>query len=311
MNTPITEYARIGLVHHMLYSRHLNDPEAHARTLAAFCQWPQIETLDCCLPYGDALQKELIPVLKKCGKEHITFATHLFPLRKLSFASTNYAEQAQARMIVSDLVRQAAAIGSTGFIFASGGPPEAQAKPEHYAAFKDFFLWLCRELKPHGISALLEPFDMDFDKSFLMGSTRHCVEMLEDLSKDVDNLGIELDMAHLPLMRETFAEAVHTTAPWLKRVHLGNCVMRDKTDRFYGDNHPPMGYPGGEIDVEQLVEILGLLLEVGFLNKENRGDLVVELNPFPGMSEEDSVKDNFKRLNEAWAQVQAPKAVAS
>jgi len=66
-----------------------------------------------------------------------------------------------------------------------------------------------------------------------------------------------------------------------------------------------MGYPGGEIDVPQLVEILSVLREVGFLDPENRGDLILELNPFPGRSEDESVADNLARVGRAWDQVLA------
>jgi sugar phosphate isomerase/epimerase len=260
-----------------------------------------IETLDCCLPYGKTYREKVAGTIKASGKEHIVFATHLFPLRKLSFASTDYAEQAQCRMIVSDMVEQAASIGASGFIFASGGPTPKQATAENYSAFADFCRWLCAELKPHGITALLEPFDMDFDKCYLMGSTARCVELIESLN--VDNIGIELDMAHLPLMGEAFLPAIKTTAPWLKRIHLGNCVMRDKQDPFYGDKHPPMGYVGGEIDIPELVEILKALWDIGYLNEKDRGDLVLELNPFPGKTIDESIADNLGRLDQAWQQV--------
>jgi sugar phosphate isomerase/epimerase len=301
MNEALSSFARLGLVHHMLYAKSLQDPREHARTLYAMSHRDDIETFDCCLPYDRKLRRELAQAVRDSGKKNVVFATHMFPLRKLSFCSTNCNEQAQARMIVADMVEQAALMGATGFIFASGGPRPGEATPAHYEAFAGFCRWLCAELKPHGITALLEPFDMDFDKCFLMGSTRRCVELLESL--DVDNIGIELDYAHLPLMGEEFREATLTVAPWLKRVHLGNCVMRDESDPFYGDNHPPIGYPGGEIDTPQLVEILSLLQEIGFLSKGKRGDLVVELNPFPGRSEDDSVADNFKRVEDAWKQV--------
>lgn len=48
-------------------------------------------------------------------------------------------------------------------------------------------------------------------------------------------------------MREGFREAIETRVRMLGRVHLGNCSMRDKSDRFYGDNYPPIGYSSGEI----------------------------------------------------------------
>jgi len=300
MNDAITRHARLGLVHHMLYPDCAEKPADHVRTLIALAQRTDIETFDCCLPYDPAARAELIPALRACGKADITFATHFFPTRKISFGTTSRAEQAQSRMIVRDMVEQAAAIGATGFIFPSGGPTPAQASAANHAAFSVFCRWLCDELKPHGMMAQLEPFDMTVDKKFLYGPTTDCVALIESLRPAVSNLGIELDMAHLPLMGESFAHAIRAAAPHLKRVHLGNCVLRDKANPRYGDTHPPMGYPGGEIDVPELTEILRLLLEIGFLNREKRGNLVIEMTPWPGKSVAETIADGFARLAAAW-----------
>ena len=303
MNEPITNYARLGLVHHMLYPDCADNPAEHARTLIALAARTDIETFDCCLPYDEAARAEIIPALRACGKVHITFATHFFPLRKISFCTTSTTEQAQSRMIVREMVAQAAAIGATGFIFPSGGPTPSAATPANHAAFAAFCRWLCAALKPHGITAQLEPFDMTIDKQFLYGPTRDCVALIESLQPDVDNLSIELDMAHLPLMGERFADAIHTAAPHLQRVHLGNCVLRDPTHPRYGDTHPPMGYPGGEIDVPELTEILRLLYEVGFLNVQHRGNLIIEMTPWPGKTVEETIAGGFRRLHDAWLEV--------
>jgi sugar phosphate isomerase/epimerase len=299
----LSSYARIGLVHHMLYARCVNDPEYHVRTLEEFVRRTDIETLDCCLPYGKEREDRCVRAIRASGKEHVVFATHLFPLRKLTFASTSYSEQAQVRILVADMVRQAVAMGSTGFIFASGGPPFAEGTKANHDAFFDFCRWLCGELAPHGIDALIEPFDFDFDKKFLYGPLDRNIDLVKRLSHEFPNIGIELDVAHLPLMREDFASSIRRSAPWLKRVHLGNCMKRDTSDPFYGDKHPPIGYAGGEIDVPELVEILAVLREVGFLDTKKRGDLVLELNPFPGRSEDESVADNLARVERAWDQV--------
>ena len=207
-------------------------------------------------------------------------------------------------MIVRDMIDQAAAIGATGFIFPSGGPTPAQATPAHHLAFAAFCRWLCGELTPHGITAQLEPFDTTIDKKFLYGPTAACVALIELLSPGVDNLGIELDVAHLPLMGEGFEQAIRTVAPHLKRVHLGNCVLKDRGHPRYGDTHPPAGFPGGEIDVPEMTTILRLLLEVGFLSRENRGNLVIEMTPWPGKSVDETIADGFERLAKAWEQVE-------
>lgn len=305
MSRDLGEFARLGLVHHMLYPRCVDDPDYHVLTLEGLVRRRDIETFDCCLPYGPERRQRLIRAIRASGKEHVVFAIHLFPLRKLSLATTHYAEQAQVRLIVGEMIGQAVAIGATGFIFASGGPPFAEATERHHRCFFDFCRWLCEQLAPHGIDALLEPFDFDHDKKFLYGPLDRNLELVSRLRAEFPNVGLELDMAHLPLMREGFASAIRRAAPWLKRVHLGNCVSRGPDDPFYGDRHPPIGYPGGDIDRPELVEILSALKAANFLNAANRGDVILEINPFPGRSEEDSVADNFRRIHEAWRTVVA------
>jgi sugar phosphate isomerase/epimerase len=296
----LREFARIGLVHHMLYPDSLESPDVHEVTLDSFVRRPDIETFDCCLPYGEDRQRRLVEAIKSSSKEHIAYAAHLFPIRKLSFATISRTEQAQVRLLVEDMIKQAAAIGATGFVFASGGPPFAEATKAHHQAFFDFFCWFCEKLAVHNIDALLEPFDFDFDKKFLYGPLDNCLELVTRVREKSPNVGIELDVAHLPLMHETFTDAIRRSAPLLKRVHLGNCVCRNPQDPFYGDNHPPVGYRGGEIDTPELTEILKALHEVGFLNQSDRGDLVLEFKPFPESTVEESVADNFQRLEEGW-----------
>ena len=40
-------------------------------------------------------------------------------------------------------------------------------------------------------------------------------------------------------------------------------------------------------------EILGLLLEVGFLSPEHRGNLLLEMTPWPGKTVEETIADSF------------------
>lgn len=302
MNGDIREYAKIGLVHHMLYPECGNDSEVHVQTLLEFVKRTDIETFDCCLPYDEQYRQALIPAIKNCGKT-VSFAIHYYPLRSLPLAAKTPANYAQTWMIIDDMIAQAAAIGAEGFIFGAGTPSFYDATTEDFAAFDRFCDELCAKLKPHNITAMLEPFDMDIDKKFLYGPIDDCVKLAQRITKKHDNFGFELDMAHLPLMREDFASAIRQTAPYLKRIHLGNCVLKDKEHPRWGDTHPPIGFDGGEIDVPELVIILRSLLDCDFLNKQNRGNLLVEMTPFPGQSVDFTVGDNIKRLEQAWRQL--------
>jgi sugar phosphate isomerase/epimerase len=301
MKENIRTYAKIGLVHHLLYPKCIIDPDYHTDTLEEFINRTDIETLDCCVPYGDERRIRLINQLRHCSKE-IVYALHLFPSRKISLSSLDPQEQAITRLVIKDQIAMAAEIGALGFVFVSGADvPDNRSKARE--SFKDFCLWFCAELKPYGIIALLEPFDREIDKKYLYGPIDECVELMDELSKEVDNIGIELDVAHLPLMGEEFTYAIKASAKYIKRVHLGNCIFKDKSNPLYGDMHPPIGIEGGEIDVFELKIILKALLEVGYLNKNNRNPLILEMTPFPNKTVEYTITESMRRLAEAWAAV--------
>ena len=287
----------------MLYPKCMEDSDDHVRTLEALVKRDDIETFDCFIPYGQVRQDRLYRVIRESGKEDIGYFIHHFPSGKLLLSSSNPFEQHQIRLIIKEMIAQAVAIGASGLIFASGPPCPDDATEAHYAVFADFCRWLCGELKPHGITALIEPVDTAVHKKFLYGPTEACVKLVESLKPEVDNFGIILDLSHIPLISETFEHAIKTVAPYLKRVHLGNCILKNKKHPLYGDRHPPIGFEGGEIDTPQLTTILRCLHEVGFINKENRGSVLFEIMPWPGRSVEDTITDNFKRLDIAWAQV--------
>lgn len=301
MKEDIREFARIGFVHHMLYPECTKDPDYHSETLLKFIRREDIETFDCCIPYGEDRRRKVIDRVRDCGKE-VVYALHLFPSRKISLSSLCPQEQGLSRIVIKDQINMAAAIGAAGFVFVSGTDlPEN--RNEAKKCFSDFCKWFCSELKPHGIDALLEPFDRTIDKKFLLGPIDECVQFLGSLSKEINNIGIELDFAHLPLMGEDFEASILKTAPYLKRVHLGNCVLRNKNNPLYGDQHPPIGIEEGEIDIPELNVILRGLLKAGYLDKNRRGAVVLEMTPLPGKSVEYTISDSFGRLRRAWEMV--------
>lgn len=302
MPSPIRDVAKIGFAHHMLYPAVTRDAGLLCKTLLDFCQWPGLETLDCCLPYEQPYLDQLIPALRRCGKS-ICFACHYYPLRTLPLAARSAAQHAQCWWIMDRLIEQAAAIGAEYFLLGAGKPAFPDACPEDFQAFDAFCHELCAKLQPHGITALLEPFDYSIDKCFLYGPIDDCIRLADRILKHHDNFGFCLDMAHLPLMQEDVANAIRRSAPYTRRVHLGNCVLRDKQHPAYGDMHPPMGLPGGEIDVPELTLILRELVRSGYLSTSRRRELVLEITPFPELSPEASAADNLARLDQAWAAI--------
>ncbi len=66
---------------------------------------------------------------------------------------------------------------------------------------------------------MLEPFNTAIDKKFLYGKTADCVFLLESLKKKAANLRIELDIAHIPLIGESYEDAIKTVSPEEKFLH--------------------------------------------------------------------------------------------
>lgn len=297
MKENIKKYAKIGLVYHLLYLKCAKDPVYHVKTLTEFIHNYDIETFDCILPFGDEHRKILIPHLKNCNKE-IVFNNHISLLKKLNLSVNSYVNYEIIKIIIEDQIKIAIDIGASGYVFNSGKNVKNKYRCAALKNFRKFCRWFCQKLNKHNIMAMIEPFDYSIDKKFLIGPTSECADFVGSL--DIENLGIELDFAHVPLLGESFHDAIKNTSRYLKRVHLGNCVLKNFSSKWYGDKHPPLGITEGEIGIKELAEILLLLLKFGYLNKNKRGSLVLEIRPGDNLSQEETVADNFKKLNEAW-----------
>ncbi len=302
MNGNIRDYAKLGLVHHMLYQNCVNNPAYHADTLKEFSARTDIETFDFCVPYAEPWRSKAIETVKQCGKES-AYALHLFPARKISLGSLDLTERELTKIVIRDQIEQAVKGSAKRFVFVSGADnPEHRAEAQE--RFYEFCLWFCGELAPHGITALLEPFDRTVDKKFLYGSIDECVELVDRVRMIHNNIGIELDIAHLPLMGEDIRESILKCSDRIKRVHLGNCVLKDQCCPLYGDMHPPMGIDGGEICERELATALKALFEIGYLDKTKRNPLVLEMRPLDGeTSIERTIADSFALLDRAWVAV--------
>jgi len=302
MQDDLSRYARIGFAHHMLYPKCMVDPDYHVRSLEAFLKRDEFEALDCCIPYGEERRRRLIGQVRDCGKD-VIYAAHLYPYDTLTLGSPSLQVQELSRLFFREQIGLAAAVGAQGITFGSGADPGESERDRALAAFEGFCGWFCRELEPHGMSALLEPFDWATAKKYLYGPSEDCVAFIRSFEPEIDNFGILLDFAHVPLMQESIEHVIKTTAPYLGRVHLGNCVMKDIDHPLYGDQHPPVGIEDGEIDVPELAEILRRLLEVGYLSTEDRKALVFEIKPFPDRTGEETAADQIERLGAAWRMI--------
>ena len=152
-----------------------------------------------------------------------------------------------------------------------------------------------------------ENFDRDVEKKRLIGPTREAAALAGAVNRP--NFGLTVDLSHLPLLKETPAEALGAAAPYLIHAHIGNCVVDHPESPLYGDFHPRFGHPQGRNDLPEVVEYLRQLDAVDFWNRARQrlGSapiLSMELRTIPGEENPEAVLANGKRtFRRAWAAV--------
>ncbi len=297
----LSEYARLGAAHHSLYPcKH--DPDVHFRTLPCLLERQDIEVVDLTVPYGENREKS-IEMIRASGKM-IVYNGYLMPTPIIPLCTTSRTEREQILMLARDQVDVASEAGACYFMQSVGADPGNARRQKAFEGLAEYIRRLNDHLKQKSDMAfLIELMDRDIHKKSLCGPTAEVVEFVEKLREDVPDLGLVLDVNHLVLMRESFHEAFERCAPYLKHVHLGNCVLADRNHPMWGGVHPPLGIEGGEIEAKQLTELFRVLVRIGYLGREKRGSMSLEITPFPGRRPDATLTDNLERLEEAWLEV--------
>ena len=276
----------LGVNHMFLYPDSIVQADVHTRTLGLLAQTDRVDALDCWVWADHA--KEEIEILRNSGK-YINYnigdrfgETPVFP------ATTDPRE----RQYALDMLRResdfAVACGAKKIIFGSG-KDVPECREDALKRFVDFIAeW--KTYIPDDICLALEPTDRDVDKHFLLGSledTCWTVQALRD--GGIADVGILLDMGHIPLMHETLASAAEKTKGYLRHIHMGNCIVKDPTNPMYGDKHPCWGAPGGEYDETDGAEYLRQLKKFGYFDTDGDKTLSFEMRTLTGMDEEQTL----------------------
>jgi len=299
----IHKYAKIGLIHFMAYPSTIKGEGPIEETIR------KIATDD----YFDAIEitwikneEARIKVKKMLDSSHLTVAYGGQPRLLTTGQNINDIDQDRRQLAIANLkegIDEAYAMGAVGFAFLSGKYIEDR-KEEAYRALVESTKDLCTYAKLKGDMKIAhEIFDYDIDKCSLVGPVDLAKRYAEEICKDFNNFGLMVDLSHLPIIRESARESLLPIKDYIIHSHMGNCMIKDKNDPAYGDAHPRFGYPGGENDVNELIEYLRILLEIGYLNPLNRRILSFEVKPV-GNEDPDIVIANAKRvLNLAWSLV--------
>lgn len=302
MNEPISKYMKVGLIHFMAYPV-IKGEGPIEETLKKIAVDDYFEAVEITWIKDREVRLRAKKIIET---SHLTVAYGAQPrllTTGLNINDVNEDGRLKALASLKEGIDEAYEMGAVGFAFLSGKYTEDK-KEEAYKALIKSTKEMCEYAKSKGnLKIVHEVFDYDIDKKALVGPVSLAKRYAEEIRKEYDNFGLMVDLSHLPLIRETAEESILPIKDYIVHAHLGNCVVKDPSLPGYGDAHPRFGFPGGENDVDETVEFLGVLKSIGFFNEKVRPIVSFEVKPF-GDEDADLVVANAKRvLNLAWAKL--------
>lgn len=277
----------LGINHMFLYPESMTDGDVHTASLRELSANSMMDALDCWVWAAHA--KEEISILRNCGKQiNYNIGDRLgevpvFPATK----------DARERAYAMDILRRetdfAIESGAKKIIFGSG-KDVPQDRCEAQKRFAEFVMeWM--QYIPKDVVLTLEPTDRDIDKYFLYGDLNETCECVQTIRQaGFANMGILLDMGHIPIMHETLESAVEKTAKYIEHIHLGNCVVKNLNSPLYGDKHPCWSAEDGEYDETDGARLVKLLANAGYLSRGIDRTISFEMRPLTNMDADQTLE---------------------
>src|SRR5215204_5151125 len=303
MNESLHKYMKVGLVHFMAYPTTIKGEGPILETIKKLCLDDYFTAIEITTINDKEERKKAKQMLET---SHMTIAYGAQPRLLTTGLNINDLNEEGRQKTLTNLkegIDEAYEIGAIGFAFLSGKYEEA-AKEESYQALVKSTKEICAYAKSKGsMKVALEVFDYDVDKKSLIGPAPLALRYAKEVREEHDHFGLMVDLSHIPLIHETIEESLLPVKDYIVHAHIGNCVVKNPDMPGYGDLHPRFGFPNGENDVDQVVDYLKVLLDIGFVNDKNPPIVSFEIKPF-GDEDPDVVIANAKRvLNEAWARI--------
>ena len=303
MNASLSKFMHVGLIHFMAYPTTMRGEGPILETIRKIA----VDEYFSAIEITTIKDKEVRAKVKQMlDSSHMRIAYGGQPRLLTTGMNINDLDEAGRQKAIENLkegIDEAYEMGAQGFAFLSGKYTDDK-KEEAYQALVRSTKELCAYVASKGTMRIaLEVFDYDIAKKSLIGPAPLALRFAKEISAEHPNFGLMVDLSHIPMIHETVEESLLPVKDYIIHAHIGNCVIKSPDMPAYGDEHPRFGFPNGENDVEQVVEYLRVLFNIGFLNEKNPPIVSFEVKPF-GDEDPDIVVANAKRtLNAAWARL--------
>ncbi|MHB1000606.1 MAG: sugar phosphate isomerase/epimerase family protein [Armatimonadota bacterium] len=303
MNRDIHEFMRIGIIHFMVYPETMKGEGPILETIKKIATDDYFDVIELTW-IKDADVRKKVKLLLDAARMDVAYGGQ--PRLLTTGLNINDIDENGRQRAVATLkegIDEAYEMGAEGFAFLSGKYQEDK-KDEAFDALIKSTRELCDYSASKGDMRIVhEVFDYAIDKKSLVGPASLAARYAEIICRDHSNFGLMVDLSHIPLLGETSEESILPVQDYLVHTHIGNCVMADPSMPCYGDAHPRFGFPGSENDVNELCDFLKTLMNIGFLNEDDRPIVSFEIKPFGEEDPEAIIAGAKRTLNRAWALV--------
>ncbi len=298
MNDNLHSYMKVGIVQLMAYPE--TDTVESIRKIARDEFFGAIEIAT----VPEDIRDEVMQIL---GASHLIIGyvgQALLVNNKLDLNSLVPQQREAAISMIKGGVDEAYMLGARQLAVLSGPAPAKSKYDQAKELLVDSLSQICSYAQSKGdLGITMEIFDREYDKKCLIGPTPEAVEVAKEVKRNYPNFGLMIDLSHLPLLKEKPDYAVKTAKNYLAHVHIGNCVLKNKSHPAYGDKHPPFGLAAGENDVEEVRLFLKALMEIGYIGAGKQNVVAFEVKPLAGQNPDVVVANAKRTLMEAWARL--------
>lgn len=300
------KYMNIGTIHFMSFPEVMKGEGPIIETLEKILTNDFFSAVEITHIKNDKVREQAKKMLES---SHVVSAYGAQPVllsNKLNLNSLIEEERKKAVDEVNKCIDEAAYLGTRGVAVLSGPHPGKEFEKEAIQKLLQSLEELCSYSQKYNLKLELESFDFDVDKKCLIGKSDLAAEIAREVRKKFSNFGLILDLSHFPLQYEQTKKALKNCTGYITHLHIGNCVLRDKSHPAYGDQHPRFGVEGGENDVEQVREFFAALFELGWLKNdgsiksEDKPIVSFEVKPMAGENSSIVLANSIRVFKEAW-----------
>ncbi len=208
---------------------------------------------------------------------------------KLNINSDNDEIRNESVDILKELIDEAYQMDAESFVFVSGQRSEEASLESQLELIKLSIDKLCRynlkianDFGKDPMDMILETFDQKpFAKNRLIGPTDIAVELTRNIKEKFNDFGLLLDLSHLPILGEDYKDSLVKAKEYIKHIHIGNCILKDREHAAYGDEHPRFCIEKGEIFTSELAGFIRVLDKIGYLSNP-KNTISFEVKPLIG-----------------------------